>query len=95
MEINTTNNPVICSFIGKKADRHGEEHVIRVVSYENPIASTTAYGDVHAGAFIEDKKGETVKAFFFQEPLTEEATQKQAEYMITNIDKILEERKNG
>lgn len=95
MILNTKQNEIVRSFLGNTKDVDGNEYVIKIVSYDKPVASTQAHGDIHSSAFIEDRKGEILFTLLFTGVLTQDEMDKQADYMIKNIDKILEDKKNG
>jgi len=95
MVLNTKNNEIVRSFLGNTKDVDGNEYVVKIVSYNDAVAKTEAHGDIHSAAFIEDRKGEILFTLMFTGVLTQEEMDKQSDYMIKNIDKILEDKNNG
>lgn len=86
MILNTANNELLRSFTAKTTDNEGKEYTIKVVSYKDPVATTDAYGDIHSGLFIEDKKGEILYTVLFQNILNEKEMMIEAEDRIKRVD---------
>lgn len=95
MILSTKGNEIVRSFLGQTKDVDGNEYVIKIVSYNEPVAKTESHGDIHSSAFIEDRKGEILFTMLFSGVLTQEEMDKQSDYMVKNIDKILEDKNNG
>lgn len=80
----------------EKVSSNNEDYLVKVICYSEPIATTKSFGDVYSAATIENTRtNEIVFSLLFTNPLTEEQVDKQFEYMIKKIDKILEDRNNG
>lgn len=86
MILSTKNNELLRSFIARTTDKEGKEYTIKVVSYKDPVATTSAHGDIHSGLFIEDKKGEILYTVLFQAILTDKEMMIEAEDRIKRVD---------
>ena len=95
MILNTKGNEIVRSFLGNTKDAEGNEYVVKLVSYRDSVARTEAHGEIYSAAFIEDRKGEIMFTMLFTDILTQEEMDRQADYMIKNVDKILEDKNNG
>jgi len=94
MEINK-NAEAAESFLGRVKDKDGNEFTVKVISFKEPIARTEYHGDIMAGAFIESESIGTIFTMLFPEELSKENVQKQADYLINNIDTLFEEYKKN
>lgn len=94
MILNTSNNQISASFLGRAKDMDGKEFVVKVVCYNNPVASTDHFGDVYAAEFIEDAKGEIIFTRLHPK-LTDEQVKAQGDLIVSNIDKVIDELVKG
>lgn len=94
MEINL-NTEAVRSFLGRTKDKEGNEYSVKVVVFKEPIATNTTYGNVKSGAFLQSAAGEIIYPMLFPDELTDEQMNKQGNYMVSNVDKILESIHNG
>lgn len=96
MKLNIEGKDPELAKIQRVKDKDGEEYIAKVMCYSDPIANTSSYGDIYSFASIEHAvRGEIMFSLVFTTPLTSSQVNKQFEYMIENIDKILEDRKNA
>jgi hypothetical protein len=83
------------SFLGIAQDADGNDYKVKIMSYDRAIAHTENYGDIYGCALLEAKTGEILWKMLFFGKLTKEEVEKQANHMINNVTKILEEKRNG
>jgi hypothetical protein len=96
MKLNIEGKEPELAKIQRVKDKEGEEYIAKVMCYSDSVANTKSFGDVYSFASIEHAvRGEIMFSLLFTSPLTSEQVDKQFNYMIDNIDKILEERKNA
>lgn len=94
--LNTKNNTVIRNFLGKVVNQNDKkEYTVKIVVYDSPLASTEEHGGIHSGAFIEEPNGEIVFRLLYPAKLTEIEVDKQAEYMMDNIETIIADTEYG
>lgn len=94
MEINL-NAEAVRSFLGRAKDKEGNEYTVKVVVFKEPIATNTSFGNIRSGAFIQKSSSEIIFPMLFPDELNDEQMNKQGDYMVSNIDKILEDISNG
>ena len=89
MELNLTAEAVR-SFLGRATDKDGNDYTVKVIAFKEPIADTPHHGQIRSAAFYQDKSGATIHPMLFPAELTDEEMNKQGEFMVKNIDKVLE-----
>lgn len=94
MELNL-NAEAIRSFLGRAKDKDGKEYSIKVVVFKEPVVTNSSFGNIRSGAFVQSSAGEIIYPMLFPEELNDEQVNKQGDYMVSNIDKILESISHG
>lgn len=92
MHLDTKDNEIIRNFIGPA---NNGDYTIKIMVFEKPLAKTMDGQEIYSGAFIEDKIGEIKFRMLFPVKLSGEEMIKQANYMVENVVKILEDSNNG